>query len=137
MKNFTRKGSGMGFKIHHMARVAKLLSLSVDESHELTKRMHGHLKKSGLNQDEIAKSFFVLNDIWKRKEEQKIKLSVPLLGFKNKGIEKYRIEIVKLKTEGLSADKIAKTLKNKKDAPSVSTIKRYIKALKEWRLNHG
>jgi len=127
----------MGFKINHSARAATLLHLSLDESHELSKRMYGHLIKNGLSQDQIAKSFFILRDIWMRKERQRIRLSVPLLGFKNKGIEKYRIEIAKLQDEGLSANQIAKVLQKKKDAPSVSTSKRYIKALKEWRLNHG
>ena len=60
-------------------------------------------------------------------------MSIPLLGFKSKGIEKYRVEIVKLDKEGLSPQKIVNHIKGRKYEVSLSTIKRYLNALKNWR----
>lgn len=128
----------MGFKINYRKRVAIQFGLSEEETNELLKRLHGHLKRHGVSHEEIAKSFFILREILERKEKQRIRQNVPQLGFKNKGIEKYKIEIVKLYEQGLSAEKIHHTLKLKKEAPSLSTIKRYIKAFKEWKgTNNG
>lgn len=127
----------MGFYISYINRVAILLGLSEEEVYELLKRMNGHFRKHGIDNEQIAKSFFILSDIQMKKETQRIKLSVPLLGFKHKGIEKYRVEIVKLQDKGMSVEKIAKHLKGKKDAPSLSTVKRYLKALSDWRKNNG
>lgn len=127
----------MGFKINHRKRLAKLLNLSLDEVNEFLKRINGHLQKHGTNSDEIAKSFFILRDILHRKEQQRIKLTLPLLGFKNIGLKKHRVEIVKLFDKGLSVANIHKSIKLKKDAPSLSTVKRYIKALRDWRLENG
>lgn len=127
----------MGFFIDYRKRVAQQFSLSVDETNELLKRMHGHYKKNGISHEEIAKSFFVLRNIVHRKEDQKLKTSVPQLNFKNKGIEKYKIEIVKFLDKGISTTKIFEAIKLKKNAPSLSTIKRYIKAFNDWRNNNG
>lgn len=127
----------MGFYINYRNRVAKQFSLSLDETNELLKRIRGHFKKHGISEDEIAKSFFILRDIIKKKEEQKLRTSIPELNFKNKGIEKYKIQIVKLLDKNLSSYKIYEELKLKKDCPSLSTIKRYVKALMDWRKNNG
>lgn len=127
----------MGFFIDYKKRVAKQFSLSLDETNELLKRMHGHFKKNGISNNEIAKSFFILREIIKRKEEQKLKTSIFDLDFKHKGIKKYKIEIVKLFDKGFSSYKIYEELKLKKDCPSLSSIKRYIKTYKKWRQNNG
>ena len=92
----------MGFKTNHRKRLAKAFGLSLDEVNELLQRMNGYFRKNGIDNEEIAKSFFILNDILHRKEKQRIKLSIPLFGFKSKGIEKYRVEIVKFDEQGLS-----------------------------------
>jgi len=127
----------MGFPINDRKRVAKVLGLEIYEVNELLKRMNGHFRKNGIDNKEIARSFFILLDILRRKKKQYIDLSVPLLDFKHKGIEKYRVDIVKLQDEGLSPEKIAKHLKSKKDAPSLSTIKRYLNSLADWRKQNG
>ncbi|MBA1432447.1 MAG: hypothetical protein FAF04_02360 [Epsilonproteobacteria bacterium] len=127
----------MGTKIDYTKRAAKTLELTLDETHELVKRLHGHYKKFGIDRDQIEKSFFILQQIYDRKEQIKLQTTAPLLGFKHKGIELYRGLIVKLHKQGLSTHEIHKKIGRKKDAPSQSTIKRYIKALKEWSANHG
>jgi len=134
---YQNKGSTMGFKINHRKKAAKTLGISLDEMNELLKRMNGHFRKFGVDNDEIAKSFFILKHILDRKEQQRIDLSIPILKFTQKGVKKYRVEIVKMFDDGLSINKIYKELKLKKDAPSLSTIKRYISALKDWRQNNG
>lgn len=126
----------MSFKINYPQRMAKTLkNLSKDEVKEFLKRAEGHLQKHGNHRLSIAKMFFILDEIYDRKEKQRIKDSAPLLGFKHKGIGEYRGEIVRLHEEGSSAEKIAEKLKAEKDAPSLSTIKRYIKAVSDWREN--
>jgi len=127
----------MGFKINHRKRAAETLGISLDEVNELLKRINGHLRKFGIDNEEIAKSFFILKDILDRKEAQRIILSIPLLMFTHKGIKKYRVEIVNMFDAGFSINKIYQVLKLKKDAPSLSTIKRYISALKDWRSENG
>jgi hypothetical protein len=127
----------MGFKINHRKRVAKLLGLEIHEVNELLNRMNGHFRKNGIDNDEIARSFFILGDIQTKKETQRIKFSVPLLDFKHKGIINYRVKIVTWRDKGFSAEYIAKRLKAKEDAPSLSTIKRYLKAVSDWRKNNG
>ena len=124
-------------KIDYLARAAKILSLSIDETKELSNRMYGHFDKNGIKKDEIIKSFFILASIYYRKEQIRLETTAPLLGFKNKGIQVYKGIIVKLHDAKLSSHEIYKHLKLKKDAPSLSTIKRYIKTLKEWRLENG
>ncbi|WP_457746286.1 hypothetical protein [Sulfurimonas sp.] len=118
-------------KIDYLKRAAKALELEEYEVNELAKRMLGHLKKEQLSKDAIIKAFFILQDIKERKEQIRIQTTAPLLNFKNKGIALYRGTIVKLHKQGLSTYKIFDTLKRKKDAPSHSTIKRYLKTLKE------
>ena len=54
----------MGFKINHRKRLAKAFGLSLDEVNELLQRMNGYFRKNGIDNEEIAKSFFILNDIW-------------------------------------------------------------------------
>jgi len=127
----------MSFEINYKQRVSKILNISIDEVGELLKRAEGHCRKNGANRYELARMFFILEDINNRKEKQRIKDSAPLLGFKHKGIDKYRGEIVRLQEDGLSAEKTAKYLCRKKDAPSLSTIKRYLKALSNWRKNNS
>lgn len=123
----------MSFPINYKQRVADQFDLSTDEVNELLKRMHGHFKKHGISHKEIARSFFILNNIKIRKEQQRIKQCVPVLGFKHKGIELYRVEFVKKYNKGISCEQIYKDIRLKKDAPSLATVKRYIKAYKEWR----
>ncbi|QOP45692.1 hypothetical protein [Sulfurimonas paralvinellae] len=128
----------MGTKINYTKRASQILEIEEYEVNELVKRMYGHFNKNGFAKDEIVKSFFILNDIKIRKEKIRLETTAPLLGFKNKGIEQYKGNIVKLHDEGKSTHEIHKNLKlNKKDAPSLSTIKRYIKSLQEWRSNNG
>ncbi len=127
----------MGVKIDYRARAAKTLGLTLDETNELVKRLHGHYKKFGIDKDQIEKSFFIFQEIYKRKEQITLQTTAPLLGFKHKGIELYRGLIVKLHKQGLSTHEIHKKIYRKKDAPSHSTIKRYIKTLKVWEQNHG
>jgi len=124
-------------KIDYKSRAAKTLGLTVCETNELIKRMYGHLNKNGILKDEIVKSFFILESIYQRKEHIRLETTAPLLGFKNKGIQFYKGTIVKLFDEKLSAHKIHNNLKLKKEAPSLSTIKRYIRSLKNWRLENG
>jgi hypothetical protein len=125
----------MAFEINYKQRMSKILNISIDEANELLKRGERHLKKNGTNRHELARMFFILEDIYTRKEEQRIKDSAPLLGFKHKGIERYRGEIIRMHEDGTSAEKVAKHLCRKKDAPSLSTIKRYLKAVRDWREN--
>jgi hypothetical protein len=99
--------------------------------------MYGHFKQNGIKKEQIVKSFFILASIYQRKEQIKLDTTAPLLGFKNIGIKIYKGTIVKLHDACLSSHEIYKHLKQKKDAPSLSTIKRYIKSLKEWRLENG
>jgi hypothetical protein len=124
-------------KIDYLKRAAITLGLSSDETKELSNRMYGHFKKHGIKKDEIIKSFFILQHIYYRKEQIKLKTTAPLLGFKNKGIKIYKGDIVKFFDAGLSSHEINKRLSVKKDAPSLSTIKRYINTLKAWRLENG
>lgn len=135
--DFLHKGLPMAFEINYKQRMANILNLSRDEVNEFLKRSEKHLKKNGTNRLELARMFFILEDIYIRKEEQRIKESAPLLGFKHNGIQRYRGEIIRLHEEGTSAEKIAKHFYRKKDAPSLSTIKRYIKAVKSWKENDG
>ena len=128
----------MSFKINYPQRMAKTLkNLSKDEAKEFLRRAEGHLQKHGNNRLSIAKMFFILDEIYDRKEKQRIENSAPLLDFKHKGIDRHRGEIVRLHEEGLSAEKIANELCRKKDAPSISTIKRYLKAVSDWREING
>lgn len=127
----------MSFKIDYSKRVASILGLSQDEVKELLKRLEGHYLKHGVSQFEIARSFFVLKHIYTRKQIQKLEQSAPELGFKHRGIIAYKGEIVRLLSEGYGSQKICKALQHKKDAPSLATIKRYVKAYSEWRKNHG
>ncbi len=127
----------MGVKIDYRVRAAKTLGLSLDETNELIKRLHGHYKRFGIDGDQIEKSFFILQQMYERKEQIKLQTTAPLLGFKHRGIKLYRGLIVKLHKEGLSTHEIHKKIYRKKDAPSHSTIKRYLKALKERNLNNG
>jgi len=127
----------MGAKINYTKRTAKILNITEDEVRELSKRIYGHFKKNGIQKNEIIKSFFILESIYTRKEKIKLETTAPLLGFKNKGIKLYKGNIVKLYDLGLSTHDIYKQLKSKKDVPSLSTIKRYIVALKEWRFEDG
>lgn len=127
----------MGTKINYTKRTAQVLELEEYEVNELVKRMYGHFKTNGIAKDEIVKSFFILQSIYERKEKIRLETTAPLLDFKNKGIKLYRGNIVKLHDAGLSTHEIHKHLKLKKDAPSLSTIKRYIKSLQEWRINNG
>ena len=113
------------------------MNLSEDEVRELAKRMNGHFKKHGTTKDEIIRSFFILQDIRNRKESLQQKFLAPDLGFKQKGISLYKSEIVKLYNQGLSAGKIYDALKYKKEKPSLSTIKRYLKSYREWRRENG
>lgn len=124
-------------KIDYTARAAKTLGLSIDETKELSNRMYGHFDKNGIYKDEIIKSFFILESIYHRKEQIRLETTAPLLGFKNIGIQIYKGTIVKLHDTDLSSHDIHKHLKLKKDAPSLSTIKRYIQSLREWRLENG
>lgn len=127
----------MSFEINYKQRMSKTLNISIDEVSEFLKRAEGHLKKNGVNRHELARAFFILENINNRKVEQRIKDSAPLLEFKHKGIVKYRGEIVRLYQNEVSAERIAKKLNVKKDAPSLSTIKRYLKALNAWREDNG
>lgn len=124
----------MGFKINHKKRMAKTLNLSLNDIDELLARMRGHFKNK-ITYTEIARSFFILDDIYKRNEIKRIKKEVPELGFKNKGILKYRTHIVKLIRKEFSSEKIYKLLRKYKDCPSLSTIKRYKKSYNEWESN--
>lgn len=127
----------MSFKIDYSKRVANLLGLSTDEVKELLKRLEGHYKKHGVTKFEIARSFFVLRDIFTRKQIQKLEQSAPNLGFKHRGLIAYKKEIVHMVSEGFGSQKIYYTLQHKKDAPSLATIKRYVKAYIEWRSLNG
>lgn len=127
----------MSTKINYTRRAAKTLNLEEYEVNELIKRMYGHFKKNGIEKNEITKAFFILQSIYERKEKIKLETTAPLFGFKHKGIELYRGTIVKLHKKGKSTHKIYDTLKRKKDAPSHSTIKRYIKALTQRSEHHG
>jgi len=127
----------MGVKINYIKRASTTLNLAEDEIRELSKRMHGHFVKNGIDRDEIVKSFFILQKIYERKERIKEATTAPLLDFKNKGIQLYKGKIVKLYDLKFSTHEIYKHLTLKKDAPSLSTIKRYIVALKKWRSNNG
>ena len=127
----------MSFEINYKQRVSKILDISIDEVSELLKRAEGHIRKNGVNRHELAKMFFILENINNRKEEQRVKDRAPLLEFKHKGIVKYRGDIVRLYQNEVSAERIAKKYNGKKDAPSLSTIKRYLKALNTWREDNG
>ena len=127
----------MGTKINYLKRTANILNITEDETRELSKRMYGHFKKNGIKKDEVLKSFFILGRIYDRKEKIRLETTAPLLGFKNKGIQLYKGKIVKLYDLKFSTHEIYKHLTLKKDAPSLSTIKRYIVALKKWRSNNG
>jgi hypothetical protein len=124
----------MGLPIDYLKRVGKLLDLSQDEVKELIFRMEGHYKQHGADHFEVARSFFILKDIWMRKAAEKLEKEIPTLGFKHMGLLKYRCEIVQMMTEGLGSQKIHEALKYKNGAPSLATIKRYMKAYKEWRV---
>lgn len=62
----------MGTKINYTKRAARTLGLSLDETNELIKRLHGHYKKFGIDGDQIEKSFFILQQIYERKEQIKL-----------------------------------------------------------------
>jgi hypothetical protein len=127
----------MGVKINYTKRASEILNLTEDEVRELSKRMHGHFRRNGIDRDAIVKSVFILQDIYERKEKIKEATTAPLLDFKSKGIKLYKGNIVKLYDDGFSTREIHKKMKHKKDAPSLSTIKRYISKLKDWRANNG
>ena len=124
----------MGFKINYKKRVAETLNISLDNVDELLARTRGHFKNK-ITYTEIARSFFILDEIYKRNETKRIKEEAPEFEFKNKGILKYRSHIVKLIKKGSSSQKIHKLLKEYKDCPSLSTIKRYKKTYLEWRMD--
>ena len=127
----------MSTKINYTKRTAKTLDLEEYEVNELIKRMHGHFKKNGIEKDEITKAFFILQSIYERKEKIKLETTAPPLKSTQKGMKLYRGRIVKLHDAGQSTHAIYKDLKFKKDAPSLTTIKNYIRLLKEWRMNNG
>lgn len=130
--NTHQKGKNMAFEINYKKRVAKTLDIELDQVDELLARMRGHLKNK-VTYTELARSFFILDDIYKRNEAVRIKQEVPELGFKSKKLLKYSSHIVKLIKKGFSPNQIHKLLNKYKDCPSLSTIKRYNSSYLIWK----
>lgn len=129
----------MAFNKNFIRRHAKVLRLTEAEMKDLVKRMLGHLQMHGLNEFELARSFFVLKEICTRKIQKELENNIPEFGFKQRGIILYRVEIVDLLNEGYGSQKIHNALSDKANCPSLATIKRYIKAYKEFKeeQSHG
>ena len=112
-----------------------MLNLSVDEFDNFAYRMIKHLaKKEILTKNQFIQGFFILDDILKKRMEEKRIYNFE--NIKNILVKKYAAKIIFFRDEGLGSQRIEKALwENHRVKISRSTIQKFINLNKN--LDHG
>ena len=116
---------------------AKAINMTPSQFNEFIRRLRGHINKyldyESISTNMLIAGFQFAVDVQENSKQEKEKVKIDFGSIQSVEVKKYGTEILDLRSEGMGATRICKTIKSLHNAHiSISTMNRFLKLNEEY-----